>query len=311
MKNILDMLKVFVPAFLFFAAVGSIAGYHARKEVALEKLLEEINVKQQESAYFFEFACPENNLTYLYSIDDNKGKYLGSVTALAALQKTALALPSKRLAEYKTLMGSILGGATGGVTLRSVLKKPSGGWTWRQAQKTIIGIIGSITGYSVGYRMGSHYDTDCDSKLTASVLDNPDIWLRIERARLLVSMLILENLEGAIVAQSGKAISTWDKDPAFMCSPKLLKAKTHLATHMNNPIIDPTSEHFQLINNIAYLHDKISQTPEYKTLIAGQLYKHSNKLKQFKKTGEGLGEIVAKKEKEWDIACSIVAAIDL
>lgn len=274
-------------------------------------ILEEIKVKKQERAYIFEYVCSKNNLTFIHSVDKNTGKYIGDLSALVSLQKTALALPHERFTEYGTLISSILGGATGGVTLHSVLKKPPGGWTWTQVQKTIIGIIGSITGYYAGYWVGSHFDNDCDSDLVATVLKNSDSWLKLERARLLVSMSVLENLADARVSQTGRAIYTWDKNPAFMCSPKLKSVKDSLAAHMDEEITDPTSEHFHLINDIAHLFSKISRTPEYRTLVERQLYKHSDKLKQFKKTGAGLGKIVAEKEKEWDRACSAVATMDL
>lgn len=310
-KIILDVVKVFVPVFVFFAAVGGVAGYNARQEVVKETLLKEIKVKKQEGAYVFEYVCSKNNLTFIHSVDDNTGEYVGDLPALASFQKTALALPTERFNEYRALFSGILGGATGGVKLRSVLKKPPGGWSWSQVQKTIIGIIGSITGYYAGYWFGSHYNTDCDSKLVASVLKDSDTWLGLERARLLVTMLVLENLEGARVAQTGRAIYTWDEDPAFMCSPKLKSAKERLTAYMGREITDPTSEHFHLIDNIAHLHTKISHTPEYRTLVELKFYKHFDKLEQLKKSGVGLEKVVEEKEKEWDRACSVVATIGL
>ncbi len=96
-----------------------------------------------------------------------------------------------------------------------------------------------------------------------------------------------------------------------MCSPKLKSARDDMTAYIGRVLKDPTSEeHFRLIDDIAHLHAKISQTQEYRTLAELQPYKHSDKLKQFNKT-EGLGKFVEEKRKEWDRACLAVATIEL
>ncbi len=314
-KKTLGVLKVFVPAFLFFVVVGGIAGYNARQEVVLEMLMKDIEVRKKEGAYVFEYDCSKNNLTFIYSVDNNSGKYVGDVPALLSYQMTALTLPTERYTEYRTLISSILGGVTGGVRLRALLKKPQRGWTWAKAQKAIknniIGIIGSITGYYAGYKVGSHYNTDCDSELVLSVLQDSELQLRLERARLAISMLVLENLEGAVLSQTGRAIYAWDQNPAFICSPELDSAKSRIAPFLEEQITDPTSIHFHVIDDISDLYTKISNTPEYRTLVENQIYKHADHLNRFKESNGGLGKHANEKEKEWDRACSIVATMVL
>jgi len=309
--GIISLLKVFLPAFLFFMVVGAVAGFNSREHTVQRILLEDLVVKQEMGNYKFEYRCEKNKATYIYSVDDDKGKYEASLSTLLALQKTSLELPDDRLDEYHSIISALLGGVAGGANLKSLLKKPTTGWSWSHLKKTIIGIIGSITGYFTGYQIGVNYDTDCDSGLFTQAIRDPEIWTGIERTQLSVKHLTLVNLPGAALSPSGKAIYTWDEDPAFMCSSQLKKAKQLLSVMVNEDIENPTSQHFEMLDRIALLHAKITGTTEYKSLSELQVSKHGKHLDKYENSGSSFGDGVKRKRLTWDQACQGLAALDL
>ena len=107
-----DFLKVFVPAFLLFAAVGAVAGYGARADTAGMKLYAGLEVTQRDGQYVLEFHCAEAGWRYHYDVDTNTGRRTGSTSSLLTLQATALGTPSARHLDYPDLLSVFLGGAT-------------------------------------------------------------------------------------------------------------------------------------------------------------------------------------------------------
>jgi hypothetical protein len=302
-------LKVFVPVFLFFMVVGAVAGFGHRSSTVHENLLAETTVRLQGEYYVFEYNCAASNAVFIYSVDENRGEYLADLSTLVALKETELALPTERLEEYRTVISALLGGVVGGVNLKSALKKPPGGWTWKVVKKTLLGIVGSVSGYSSGYYLGAHYDTGCDSDLAAAALKDKAAMIRVERAQLLVSLLQLENLKGAALSQTGNAIYEWDKDPAFMCSAVLRAEKETLMAMMQVEIEDPNSTHFQLIDRITATYNKVAGMADYQTLVDLNVFKLAGQFDDFEESDSVVGERVRNNRQKWNEACEAVGRV--
>jgi len=309
-NNLSGFLQLFIPLFLFFSLVGTVTGYGMRDEVVTEALLKNFLIKEDNNVYVMEFTCAENNLGYIHSIDTNKITPLGNLSAQIDYRSTALEFPTDRYSKYRTLVSSILGGTTGGFQLSSALKKPPGGWTGAALRKTIIGIIGSISGFSTGYWVGSHYDTDCDSALAFKILDDTKTRIHIEQARLRLQLLALKNLQDASVTLEGNAYQAWGNDPAFVCSKTLADEKQRLVDYLDSDFDDPQSKHFKIIDQITQLHNKITLSPDYRILVENNLYQHEEKLNQYNDT-DGLGRLIERRRKEWQQACAKIALIDI
>jgi len=306
LSSLFSVLKVFLPIFLFFMVVGAVAGFGHRLDTVQDYLIAEADVRLQGERYVFQFTCDANNSVYVYSVDENKGKYLADLSVLLALKETELELPAERLEEYRNLISALLGGAVGGVNLKSVLKKPAAGWSWKWVKKTIIGVVGSVSGYSAGYYLGARYDTGCESSLVASALNDEEVMFNVEYAQLVVGLFQLKNLQGAALSQTGNAIYEWDKDPAFMCSPPLLAAKEQVDVLVEEDFKDLRSEEFLLIDRVTAMHNKIASTAAYKTLTDAQVYKHAEQFDQFEDSDSVVGERIRESRQKWDQACEVV-----
>lgn len=309
LSSLFSVLKIFVPIFLFFVVVGAVAGFGYRSSTVHENLLAETTVRLQGEHYVFEYNCVANNAVFIYSVEENRGEYLADLSTLVALKETELTLPTERLEEYRNVISALLGGVVGGVNLKAALRKPAGGWTWKLVKKTLLGFVGSVSGYSSGYYLGAHYDTGCDSDLAASALKNKKVMLRLERAQLLVSLLQLENLKGAALSQSGNAIYEWDKDPAFMCSAALRAEKENLTAMVQVEIEDPNSTHFELIDRMTAMYNKVAGTADYQTLVDLNVFKQAGQFDDFEDSDSVVGERVRNNRQKWNDACEAVGGI--
>ena len=313
-KDIVGFAKVFIPIFLFFMAVGLIPGYKARDDVIRDQLLEDIELRKVGETRVLTYQCAMNNLGVVYSIDDNTVAVRGDVKTLIAAHTSALKFSSDRYQEFLPVVSALLSGASGGITLRSALKTPPGGWSTKQIQKTVVGVIATISGYSIGYYLGSHFNTDCDSGLFNAMINDPELWQWLEPNKLLVSFKIMENLEGARFSQTGKILNKEKEDPAFLCSPVLTKKAQKLDDIQDRTIpdshkLDFTSEDFSALDDVAILYKRITASAEYKTLVDLNPQKKNEKINEVahNKNLAGLGDIIREKQRQWDAACDAIS----
>lgn len=310
MNTVSDFLKLFIPAFLFFVLVGAVAGYDARPQHLLKRITQDLQLINQEGVYSLVHTCDINKKQYHYSVDTNKWKITGSLFLVSSSVQSSLAIPLARFEEYHSIVVSLLGGATGGASLQSVLKKPAKTNITTHIKKSVAWIVGGISGYSLGYWLGSNYDIGCGSEVFTRTINDKKNWQQMERSRLLMSMFVLENIVDAHLSATGNAIYDWQKDPAFMCSDKLKRIKLKFNQIANIKIDDPTSQHFVLINQMDKLHTKIATTQAYQTLIEHML-SQAKPLTEKIDTNSSLGILMAKRKAQWNNACEQVGDITI
>lgn len=310
MNMLSDFLKVFIPAFLLFALVGAVAGYDARPQHLLKRITQDLKVINQENVYSLVHVCDINKKQYHYSVDTNKWKIIGSLFLVPSSVESSLVIPLARFEEYHSIVVSLLGGATGGVSLQSVLKKPAKTNITTHIKKSVAWIIGGISGYSLGYWVGSNYDIGCGSEIFTRTINDKQNWQQMEKSRLLMSMFVLENIVDAHLSVTGNAIYDWQKDPAFLCSDKLKSIKLKFNQIADIKIDDPTSQHFILINQIDKFHSKIATSQAYQTLIEHMLSQAKPLTEKIDKDS-ALGIRMAERKAQWSKACEQVGEITI
>ena len=310
MSTVTDFLKIFIPAFLLFSLVGAFAGYDARPQHLLERITQDLLVVNQESVYSLVHTCDVNKKQYHYSIDTNKWRVTGSLLLMSSSVQSSLAIPAARFEEYRSIVVSLLGGATGGASLQSVLKKSAKTNITTHIKKTVAGIIGGISGYSFGYWLGSNYDMGCDSEIFTRTINDKRNWQQMEKSRLLMSTLALENIAGAHLSATGNTIYDWQKDPAFLCSDKLQEIKHEFDQIADIEIDDPTSQHFGLIDQMDQFHTKIATTQAYQTLIK-HLSTQATRLTDKIDKDSVLAIHMADRKAQWNQACEQVGEITI
>ena len=167
-------------------------------------------------------------------------------------------------------------------------------------RRTIVGVVGAITGYAAGHAVASRYDTDCDSTLVPELLDKTALWVGFENARVALTMRELASLEEARLSRDGNVIFAWEEDPAFRCSTALRRAAAPLETYLTKTIDDQTSADFKLLDDIKTLHDRVVETPEYRTLLELRLYRAAADISE---AGEHLAVARGDAARRWDEAC--------
>jgi hypothetical protein len=310
MNTVNDFLKIFIPTFLLFSLVGAFAGYDARPQHLLKQITQDLQVINQESIYSLVHACDINKKQYHYSVDTNKWKVTGSLFLVSSSVRSTLAIPATRFEEYHNIVVSLLGGATGGVSLQSALKKSPKTSITTHIKKTVVGIIGGISGYSFGYWLGSNYDMACDSEIFTQTINDKQNWQQMEKYKLLINMLVLENIEGAHLSVTGKTLYDWQQDPAFMCSDKLKEIKLKFDQIADIQIDDPTSQHFGLIDQMDQFHTKVAATQAYQILIKYMLTQSARLNKKIDKA-PALRILAADKKAQWNKACAQVEEITI
>lgn len=310
MNMVSGFLKVFIPAFLLFSLLGGIAGYDARPPHLLKRITQDLQVINQESVYSLVHACDINKKQYHYSVDTNKWKITGSLFLVSSSVQSSLTIPLARFEEYHNIVVSLLGGATGGVSLQSVFKKPTKTRITTHIKKSVVGIIAGISGYSLGYWASSNYNIGCDSEIFTRTINDKQNWRQMEKSRLLMSMLVLENIVGAYLSATGNTIYDWQKDPAFICSDKLKKVKLKFNQIADIKIDDPTSQHFMLINQMDKFHSKIAASQAYQTLIEHML-SQAKRLTEKNDKHSALGIRIAERKALWNKACEQVGEVTL
>jgi hypothetical protein len=270
-----DFFKYFIPAFLLFSGVGIVSGWNYRKDTTIKKIYKNIEVLRDDQYYYFSVNCKER-LYYRYSVNDNKGKFTEESlnTALNYLS-TSLGKPTKRHMEYVTKLSAFLGGPTAGYTIKSILQKSSKPMkisvrkqilNW--SKKTIYGIIGGITGYNLGRWIGSHYSTNCDSDLAIECLRDDDMWKKIEKQRLALTIIEMQTIDGARFSKiSGRNVQPLKDDPITLCDSTFNESLNKLLNSIRETNIDPTSEHFLLLDEFKKTHNRVKSSDAYNELV--------------------------------------------
>lgn len=267
-----EFLKYFMPAFLLFLCVGAVAGWQKRSEVAKDTIYANLTITENHGRYYLDLACQR----FRFAVDADQGELYGNFGARLAFHETALGTPSERHLEIAGLVGTFLGGTTGGIVLKDIAAKVSASdrWTWTRLRQTIYGIIGGITGYAAGYWVGSNFDADCESELVPPLLQDTNLWQRFEIQYFVATLKELETLEGAIIA--GKQLvnqTPWRADPLYSCPTRLKRINDQLDNFISKPKGNPGSGEFERLAKLRDVHIQAKNWAVHRWLVENAAFR--------------------------------------
>lgn len=270
-----EFLKYFVPAFLLFLCVGAVAGWQKRSEVAKDAIYANLTITEHQGRYYLDLACRQ----FRFDVGADRGELYGDVGSRLAFHETVLGTPSERHLEIAGLVGTFLGGTTGGIVLKDIAAKvsaPEKLWTWTRIRQTIYGIIGGITGYAAGYWFASNFDTDCTSDLVPPLLRDTKLWQRFETQYFLATLKELETLEGAIITGEKLVNQTaWRADPLYSCPTRLKWISDQLEDFLSKPEADPGSGEFARLAKLRDVHMQAQNWAVHRWLLDNAIFRFS------------------------------------
>ena len=302
-----DILRIFVPAFLLFFGVGAVAGWEERKDTAFEWVYKKLDVIEKNDKYFLVLDCRG----FVFDIDTDKSRIKGGIVQSAAFHKTALGARSEHHMKIFGLVSSFFGGAYTHRDFRRWLassQKARSFWSWKQLQKTLLGILGTISGYWAGNWVASHYDTTCKSDIVAELLRDPATLRAFELTYLTISIKELETTEDAIIWGTELVNKTpWEADPVYSCPTTLRPSIDAFYRSFRQTDINPESEHYQKVDMIKKAHNRAKNTKAYKWLIDKRKYKFSPS--RADKEYPNLDKTVGYSDELWNENCQKLNAV--
>ena len=303
-----DFIKVLVPAFLLFAAVGAVAGFGKRYERAKTKVYKTLEVRYDEKtreAVLLSSCDKAGGVRFRHWVDSDVTEPVGTRDKLFELTITSLGPASPRHMELTGILGGFLGGATAGFRLKDVLKHPATkGW-----KKTIWGLAGAISGYAAGYIVVSNLGTGCDSRFMVQLRNDTEAWVVFERMKLALTLKELQSVEDAwLDKETGEPKYRSDRDPVFRCATRgMAEWQAILDPVLTRMIENPVSRDFQLLHRLKRYHDRLRQSPAYATLVDLRRIKDAAPRIKMPEALAKLGY----SEKSWNEACAELEALTL
>jgi hypothetical protein len=274
-KEFVLFLKYFIPAFCLFSIVGFVAGWGDRQATAAGKLYQLARVEKdtQGQQYYLIAQCADA-YEMLYSVDDNSvqfGDENSPLNMAIDFHASAFGKPTDQHMKYIALLGSFVGGPTAGFTYAKFLQTSNGKktfWSWNNLKKNIYVIMGAITGYSLGDHLGKTYATDCDSELWRSLVNHEEMWLKFEKARLIVTLKEIQAKEGAKFTDvAGRNVYPLNEDPIALCNPAFNDRVNGFIEKVRQHDFDPDSGHFALLDSVKDRHTRLQNSATYKELV--------------------------------------------
>lgn len=298
-----DVLKYFVPAFLLFLGVGFVSGWGNRDETVRQHIYSQLILQKDASGrYYLAHAC-EGKPTF--SFDVGSDSIHNESENLHDLLNQRITLLDKPSEQHIKLFSNFLGGTTGGITIHQAIKqlsKPPPATSWlSHAKKTLLGILGGITGYALGDWLGSNYDTDCHSDLTQRTLADHQTWRKFE-----ILQLNLTIKEALFLAESGavlaglRNVNPIADNPVFTCNTRLSGAVNEIETFLKNPVSNPGSREFALVSQFKTDLKKVMNSAAFGRLLKMRSGRVLHKMGK----GEAIVKATGYTEAAWQDACS-------
>jgi hypothetical protein len=181
------LLLVFTGMFLLFSAIGFMKG---RKDVSSpqflsQRLMSQIEVssvkdkERNRPLYELNYRV-HGKLHYRFNIDTNTLEKTEDVVIQELDRNTSSALTFPVDESVVTaLIGG--GGATAGFTIKDIFAGKFGS----KKQQILVGILGSVSGYFLGYKLGSYTAPGSDSPEVLDLIDSEAKWREIKKQQFL------------------------------------------------------------------------------------------------------------------------------
>ncbi len=275
-----EILKVFIPVFLLFFAVGIFYGWDDRREVASDKLFAQMEVSRTDGHYFMEVRH-EGEYHYRYSVDDHSIDLLDeSLATTVKGYNNSLGKTSKRQNEIVAQIGNIIGPTAGiGITAERAIaltKKPKL-LTAQSLRKNLTVLVGTICGYYVGEWVGSNYKTSPDSELAIGLLkSDTSMWKRAAHLKLKATLIELQTNENARLMNENNTNKLAD-DPIRMCACSFYDSTETVLQRLLNSRYHITSANFREVDLLKRKHDSVKNSDSYKWIKAKAVYHEASR----------------------------------
>ncbi len=262
LRRKLDLLAKAIPVFLFafavFFGVGFLTGWDGRERKARDAVYSGLAYGvNEDGAPVLHLYCKRDGTAYDYLVGSNR-----RIPGVEGLKAEWLGNPSEENLALRTAILAFLGGPIGGVTAKSIidaLNKAKQQPRWPYLVRLIAGILGGISGYTVGYWQGSTWAIGCDSDLGRHVLANEDYWRLAEKLYFHISVIELE-LSGSAKFFTSRArnVNPLDDDPLFICKTKFATVSRELQR-----IGDPGEGNFRRLRSLIAAYQSAKDSAEY------------------------------------------------
>jgi uncharacterized membrane protein YsdA (DUF1294 family) len=169
------IIGIFLFAFVIMAIIGYLRGLNALDDPGRVEnmILVQLKLNHEGQEYRLNYECEGNPKYYSWDIDSDKLHY--SIVALR--QQRFFAEKKKLLIPFdRTLILTVLGGSTAGLTVQKVMKQIKA-----QRFRELVGtIVGGLTGYSLGYGIAVHQTAKCNSPQLITILEDSRNWKSFE-----------------------------------------------------------------------------------------------------------------------------------
>lgn len=271
-------LPYFVGGFLLFFTVGFVRGWNHRTDSAQQEIYRNLTVGNRSGAYLLMHQCA-GALTHTFFVENNG---LDS-EPLAVLQQRSTALlggASPEHLEYREFLLTFAGGASGGLTWRDLAKKSSTKGVPRALAigRIVAGIVGGISGYTLGEWSGARFDVDCSSTLAMKLLSDSKEWQNREGYWLLGGALEIQFVKRpAVIGDPMRHPEPLKEDPVFLCETSLFREIVGLRERLSRQDVDPGDAEFRALYAAKGRYDDIVRSPEYALIERLKVYREAKR----------------------------------
>lgn len=265
LRRSLNTLAKAFPAFLLgftlFLGVGFFTGWNERERNAQDTIYSKLTLRpNDDGAAVLHLECAANQTSYAFLVESNE-----PIPEAGILKAQWLGNPSEKNQALRTAAMAFLGGPAGAVSYKSVIdswKKTKTPGRWRYLLRQAVGVLGGISGYTLGYWQGSTWAIGCDSDLGRYVLANADQWRLAEKLYFHIAVIELE-LGGSarFFAGNTRNINPLDDDPLFLCETKLAAVSREL-----QKIDDPGEANFRRLVSLIDAYGSVKNSAEYRRI---------------------------------------------
>lgn len=260
--QIAKAISVFLFGFVVFFGVGFFSGWDERERKARDTvysgLVYGIN---EDGASVLHLDCAADSAAYDYLVESNS-----LASGLAGLRAEWIGNPSDENRALRVAAMAFLGGPAGAVTYKSIAEawnKARQPPRWPYLVRLIAGIVGGISGYTLGYWQGSTWAIGCDSDLGRHLLAKEDRWRIMEKLYFHFAVLELELGDSAkFFAGSARNVNPMDDDPLFICKTKFATASKEL-----RGIEDPGETDFRRLVSLIAAYQSAKNSAEYRRIV--------------------------------------------
>ncbi len=210
-------LHYFLLGFAVFLGVGFFAGWGERERKAGDAVYAGLVYGERaDGQAALQLACAADGTRYDYLVGPNR-----VVPNTEVLRARRAGNPSEENRALRTAALAFLGGPAGALSYKSVLDSANKFRTqprWPYILRMLAGIVGGISGYTLGYWQGSTWGIDCESEMGRFVLAKNYAWKRAESFYFYTSVIEMELGDSAkMFSQSARNTNPLDDDPLFLC----------------------------------------------------------------------------------------------